>query len=102
MITKSSLMSWFKTPAGEAEFEQLYKVELPRVYNFFRYRLGDGPLAEDLTSITFEKAWRGRQTYQRNLSAFSTWIFTIARRVAIDHYRKHHITLHGHTLCQNH
>jgi RNA polymerase sigma-70 factor (ECF subfamily) len=58
------------------------------VYNFFRYRVGDGPLAEDLTSETFEKAWRNRHRYRCNLAAFSTWLFTIARRVAIDHYRK--------------
>lgn len=81
-------MSWFGTPATEADFEELYRAELPRVYNFFRYRVGDGQLAEDLTSETFEKAWRNRGRYKRNLAAFSTWLFTIARRVAIDQYRK--------------
>jgi RNA polymerase sigma-70 factor (ECF subfamily) len=67
-----------------------YHAELPRVYNFFRYRIGDGQLAEELTSETFEKAWRNRHRYQRNLSAFSTWLFIIARRVAVDHYRRNH------------
>jgi RNA polymerase sigma-70 factor (ECF subfamily) len=60
------------------------------VYNFFRYRVGDGQLAEDLTSETFEKAWRNRERYRSDLAAFSTWLFTIARRVAQDHFRKHH------------
>ena len=83
-------MAWLVTPATEADFEELYRFELPRVYNFFRYRVGDGELAEDLTSETFEKAWRNRHRYKRNLAAFSTWLFTIARRVAIDHYRKRH------------
>jgi RNA polymerase sigma-70 factor (ECF subfamily) len=89
MITRSSLISWFRAAATEADFAELYRAELPRVYNFFRYRVGEGPLAEDLTSETFEKAWRNRDHYQHNLSAFSTWLFTIARRVAVDHYRKH-------------
>jgi RNA polymerase sigma-70 factor, ECF subfamily len=55
--------------------------------------LGDGQVAEDLTSETFEKAWRNRARYKRNLSAFSTWLFTIARRVAIDYYRKGHVAI---------
>lgn len=89
MMTKTDLISWFRTPVTEADFEELYRGELPRVYNFFRYRVGDGQLAEDLTSETFEKAWRNRGRYKRNLGAFSTWLFTIARRVVIDHYRRH-------------
>lgn len=83
-----NLKSWFGVSATEADFEALYRHELPRIYNFFRYRVGDGPVAEDLTSETFEKAWRNRARYRRDLSAFSTWLFTIARRVVIDHYRK--------------
>lgn len=88
MLTKSRLLTWLGTPATEVDFEALYRAELPRVYNFFRYRVGEGQLAEDLTSATFERAWRKRDRYRRNLAAFSTWVFTIARRVLVDHYRK--------------
>ena len=88
MISKLKISSWFAAQATEEDFEQFYHTELPRVYNFFRYRFGDGPLAEDLTSETFEKAWRHREKYKRDLSALSTWIFTIARNISIDHYRK--------------
>jgi RNA polymerase sigma-70 factor (ECF subfamily) len=66
---------------------------MPRVYNFFRYRVWDDALAEDLTSTTFEKAWRGRARYRRDLAAFSTWLFTIARNVAIDYYRQRKVEL---------
>ncbi len=90
MIIKSNLMSRPAVTISEADFEDFYRSELPHIYNFFRYRLGDGPLAEDLTAQTFEKAWRNRARYRRDLSAFSTWLFTIARRVAQDHYRKSH------------
>jgi len=82
--------AWFSASATEADFERLYHAEQPRIYNFFRYRFGDGPIAEDLTSETFEKAWKHRGKYKRDLSAFSTWLFTIARRVSIDHLRKQH------------
>ncbi len=88
MTTMIHLKSWFGISATEADFEAVYHTELPRIYNFFRYRVGDGPLAEDLTSETFERAWRNRARYRHDLSAFSTWLFTIARRIVIDHYRK--------------
>src|SRR5215467_5226435 len=90
MEIKAYRLTWFKTSASEADFEALYRAELPRIYNFFRYRVGDGPLAEDLTADTFVKAWRHRARYRRDLAAFSTWLFTIARRVAQDYYRKPH------------
>src|SRR5580765_5538052 len=50
------LWTWV-APAREADWDALYAEQLPRVYNFFRYRVGDGPVAQDLTSATFEKAW---------------------------------------------
>jgi RNA polymerase sigma-70 factor (ECF subfamily) len=69
------------------DWDAVYAEQLPRVYNFFRYRCGNPADAEDLTSITFEKAWRGRDRYRRDKGAFSTWLFTIARNAAVDHYR---------------
>ncbi len=88
MAAKNNQIAWFSTSVSETDFAEIYRVELPRVYNYFRYRVGDGPAAEDLTSVTFEKAWRNRWRYRRDLAEFSTWLFTIARRVAQDHYRK--------------
>ena len=76
--------------ASEIDWDAIYAEQLPRVYNFFRYRVGDGPVAEDLTATTFEKAWRGRIRYRRDLGAFSTWLFSIARNVATDYFRKNH------------
>ena len=90
MESKVYRLTWFHTPASEADFEAWYLAELPRIYNFFRYRVGDGQLAQDLTADTFVKAWRNRDRYRRDLAAFSTWLFTIARRIAQDYYRKPH------------
>jgi RNA polymerase sigma-70 factor (ECF subfamily) len=72
----------------EPDWDALYADALPRVYNFFRYRLGEGADAEDLTSITFEKAWRGRHRYRRDRAGFMTWLLAIARNVAVDHHRR--------------
>ncbi len=76
--------------APEADWPAVYAQQLPRIYNFFRYRLGHEALAEDLTSRTFEKAWRDRHRYRRDLAGFNTWLLRIARNVAIDHFRTAH------------
>ena len=83
------------SPAREEDWDALYAEQLPRVYNFFRYRVGDGPVAEDLTSVTFEKAWGARRRYRHDRAAFGTWLFAIARNVAIDHWRarRDHVAL---------
>lgn len=84
-------MSWLwpnATTVSDVEWDAVYERELPRIYNFFRYRIGDDTLAEDLTSATFEKAWRGRDSYRRDTAKFSTWLYAIARNVAIDHFRR--------------
>jgi RNA polymerase sigma-70 factor (ECF subfamily) len=80
-------LPWSAAATAE-DWDALYAGQLSRVYNFFRYRVGAGPEAEDLTSITFEKAWRARDRYRSDLAAFSTWLFTIARHVAVDHLRR--------------
>jgi RNA polymerase sigma-70 factor (ECF subfamily) len=78
---------WALRPARETDWDAIYEEQLPRVHNFFRYRVGDRTVAEDLTSITFEKAWRARHRYRRDVAGFTTWLLAIARNVAIDHYR---------------
>jgi RNA polymerase sigma-70 factor (ECF subfamily) len=49
--------------------------------------LGDRGLAADATQQTFIKAWRAASTYDPERS-FGPWIYAIARRTAIDVYRK--------------
>ena len=83
-VLPGRLVSWIGT---EPDWDRVYAEQLPRVLNFFRYRLGDTADVEDLTARTFEKAWRARHRYRRDLAGFSTWLLTIARNVAIDHLR---------------
>ena len=73
--------------AAEPDWEVVYAEQLPRVYNFFRYRFGPTADAEDLTARTFEKAWRARHRYRRDVAGFATWLLAIARNVAVDHMR---------------
>jgi len=79
------LAQWIS--AAEPDWEAVYAEQLPRVYNFFRYRFGNTADIEDLTARTFEKAWRARHRYRRDVASFSTWIMSIARNVGTDHLR---------------
>ncbi len=91
MTTQSAVIARWRPwvlPARESDWDALYSAHLPRIYNYFRYRVGDGPDAEDLTATTFEKAWRHRHRYRRDLGAFTTWLYAIARNVAVDHWRR--------------
>jgi len=84
------LLDWL-VPVAEAEtidWDTVYRAELPRVYNFHRYQVFDSSAAEDLTSTTFEKAWRARHRYRKDRASVSTWLLSIARNVAIDHFRR--------------
>lgn len=71
----------------EIDWDRVYADQLPRVYNYFRFRIRNQADVEDLTSRTFEKAWRAREKYRAELAGVSTWLFAIARNVAIDHVR---------------
>lgn len=82
----ANVLPW-RIAAAEPNWDAVYTEQLPRVYNFFRYRFGNDALAEDLTSRTFEKAWSARARYRRDLAGFATWLISIARNVAVDHLR---------------
>jgi RNA polymerase sigma-70 factor, ECF subfamily len=71
----------------EVDWDRVYVEQLPRVFNFFRFRIRGQQDVEDLTARTFEKAWAARARYRRDLAGFTTWLMSIARNVAIDHLR---------------
>ena len=75
------------TQALPIDWDRIYVEHAPRVYNYFRFRLGSHVDVEDLTSRTFEKAWRSRARYRLDRAAVSTWLFKIAQNVAVDHLR---------------
>lgn len=79
--------------AAPPDWDAQYEALLPRVYNFFRYRVGDVAQAEDLASTTFEKAWRARDQYRHDRAGFATWLFSIARNVATDYFRRQRVEL---------
>jgi RNA polymerase sigma factor (sigma-70 family) len=75
--------------AENIDWREVYDNLLPRVFHYFFYKVGDQFLAEELTAITFEKAWTSRKRYKRDLGAFQFWLFGIAQKVAVDNFRNH-------------
>ena len=58
-----------------------------RVYAYAAYRLGDGPDADDVTSETFERALRYRDSFDPRKGPPAAWLVGIARRCVDDHLR---------------
>jgi RNA polymerase sigma-70 factor (ECF subfamily) len=76
------------TAATKIDWTTVYEELLPKVYHYFCLRLGDRVEAEDLTAATFERAWRDRERYRKDLGSFTNWLFGIAHHVAIGHFRQ--------------
>ena len=86
-LEQSKAMSRSDWDADEIDWDAVYVDQLPRVYNYLRFRLGVEAEAEDLTARAFEKAWRARHRYRSDLAGFSTWLFRIAHNVGVDWLR---------------
>jgi RNA polymerase sigma-70 factor (ECF subfamily) len=70
-----------------AAFGEIYDRYVDTVFRFIYFRVGNRPLAEDLTSDTFLRALKriGSFTWQgRDLGA---WLVTIARNLVADHFK---------------
>ena len=50
MGTQSDFLVGLVKSVGNVNFETVYRTELPCIYHFFQYHLGDDQIAEDLTA----------------------------------------------------
>jgi len=77
-----------KSRKNKEEFAPIYKHYKRHIKKFFTFRVTGSETAEELTSITFEKALKGLDNFQWQGVSFSSWLFRIARNTLIDFYRK--------------
>ncbi|MEK7338116.1 MAG: RNA polymerase sigma factor [candidate division NC10 bacterium] len=71
----------------EAAFPLLYRRYERRLLAFLVPYVGDLALAEDLLQETFLRVFRQRASYEPR-GAFRTWLFAIARNLALDQLRR--------------
>lgn len=71
---------------SHSSFEELVFRYTPRLNQFLRQKTADPLDAEDLTQETFIKAYRNIEKYDSRWK-FSTWLYTIAVRTAVSHFR---------------
>jgi RNA polymerase sigma-70 factor (ECF subfamily) len=73
------------TAAASARMRALHDAHAPALYRFLvKLTLGNQHAAEDLLQETLLRAWRHLDTLPDDLDALRPWLFTVARRVAID------------------
>lgn len=70
-------------------FDALYHRYLPRLYRYCLQRVNDTQQAEDISAQVFFEVLTGLMNGKyHETGGFAAWLFTIARRRLIDHYRK--------------
>lgn len=70
----------------ENAFARMVVALRPRIVSFLIARVGHLQDAEDIASDAINKAWLNRDKYDSRFQ-LTTWIYTIAKRTAIDHQR---------------
>ena len=71
----------------EQAYRKLYEVYAGKIYTFCARMLGDTQEAEDVLQDTFVQVFRHAADFRFECSP-STWIFSIARNLCLDHLRR--------------
>ncbi|RSK27489.1 RNA polymerase sigma factor SigX [Bacillus sp. HMF5848] len=72
----------------DSVFEELYEKYHQDVFQFLFYMVKNKEQAEDLVQEVYIKVLRAYDSFEGK-SSEKTWLFSIARHVAIDSFRKH-------------
>ena len=86
-LSDEQLVRRYLKEKDERALEDLVKRYLPLIYGFARNYTGSQDNASDIAQEVFVKAWRNLKRFDQSKS-FRTWLFTIAKRTAIDWLRK--------------
>lgn len=72
--------------SNERAFAQLFHAHADALYRFIFWRVGDEERAQDMVSEVFTKAWEKWDKFDKTYP--KAWLYTIARNMVIDSYRK--------------
>lgn len=84
--SRSATSSAAHSPAEDV-VRTAYREHGGELYRFARRWTGDAAAAEDLVQEVVVRAWRATARYDEQRGSLRTWLFAIARNVAIDQRR---------------
>jgi RNA polymerase sigma-70 factor (ECF subfamily) len=77
-----------RAQSGDTEaFGLIYDRYVDTVFRFIYFRVGNRPLAEDLTSDTFLRALKRISSFTWQGRDLGAWLVTIARNLVADHFK---------------
>ncbi|MDM0049745.1 sigma-70 family RNA polymerase sigma factor [Variovorax sp. J22R115] len=91
MPTSEELNGLARAVAVESDrqaFAVLFKHFAPRVKTYLILGGTGDALAEEITQETMVNVWRRASTFDPDRASVSTWIFTIARNLRVDYFRR--------------
>ena len=84
----SALLAALGKARSREIFRQLFDHFGPRLKSYFLKGGVNNELSEELVQETFVVVWRKAELYDQTKATASTWIYTIARNLRIDRFRK--------------
>jgi RNA polymerase sigma-70 factor (ECF subfamily) len=86
-LSDEQLVKEYSSEKHPEALEILIKRYLPRIFGYVKNYTGNKEAAADITQEVFVKVWKNICKFDTSAN-FSSWIFTIAKRTAIDELRK--------------
>lgn len=91
MPDNDQINAWMRAVAEAADrpaFAALFRHFAPRVKGFLMRSGTEEVLAEEIAQETMVVVWRRAPTFDPTRAQLSTWLYTIARNLRIDHHRR--------------
>ena len=92
VVKKSDKILASEAQVSSSAFGELYRRHITNVYRYFFSRVGNVDDAQDLTTQTFLAAKESIASYQGR-GSFAAWLMGIARRKAVDRFRRRRKTV---------
>jgi RNA polymerase sigma-70 factor (ECF subfamily) len=86
-VVNALATAWPRQAPFRRDFAAVAEERLDDVYRYLTLFTGDAGLAEDLAATTFEKALRSWRRFDPRRGTERSWLFGLARSVALDHFR---------------
>jgi RNA polymerase sigma-70 factor, ECF subfamily len=87
-LDEAALVARLAAGDREEALAALYDLYGRRLYSLGVYLLHDCGLAEDLVQETFVRLWRSADRYDPRRASVRTFVYTLARRAAVDLWRR--------------